>query len=193
MFHSDKKFILQNKSVILDILCESFDQNTSVNFVVKQDDKRKQRLRILMAYSFYKGLKSGEIYLNESKTACVILIDPAKKKTNLKSIFWDLKLMFKCIGLGNVKNVLKHEKLIKEGHPKVDFMHLWYIGVKTSSQGQGLGSELLHQLIVKTKKPLFLETSTQRNFPFYEKHGFKTVEIIDSLGYELRMYMKGRF
>lgn len=193
MFYSDKKFILQNKSIILDILCESFDKNTSVNFVVKQDDRRKQRLRTLMAYSLYKGMKSGVVYLSEDKTSCAILIDPARKKTNLTSVLWDVRLMFSCIGLSNVKKVLKREKLVKEGHPEADFIHLWYIGVRNDSQGKGLGSELLHHLIVKTKKPLFLETSTKRNFSFYEKHGFKTVEIIDSLGYELRMYMKGRF
>lgn len=192
MFHSDKKTILQHKSIILDILCNSFDQNQSVNYVVKQDEKRNDRLRILMDYSLYKGLISGEVYLNEAKTACAILIDPAKKKTTLKSVLWDLKLMFKCIGIRHISKVLKREKVIKAAQPDVDFMHLWYIGVASDNQGQGRGSELLHEIIKDTKKPLFLETSTPRNFPFYEKQGFKTVEILDDLGYELRMYMKGR-
>lgn len=35
------------KSVVIDVLAASFDDNRSVNYVVKQDAKRKNRIRDL--------------------------------------------------------------------------------------------------------------------------------------------------
>ena len=38
------------KSVVIDVLAASFDDNRSVNYVVKQDAKRKNRIRGLTVY-----------------------------------------------------------------------------------------------------------------------------------------------
>ncbi|MNK05546.1 hypothetical protein D3C87_234290 [compost metagenome] len=38
--------------------------------------------------------------------------------------------------------------------------------------------------------PVYLETSTERNFPFYEKLGFQMIFEMDQLGYPLKMYLK---
>ena len=46
------KATYNDKELILDILCKSFDKNNSVNYVVRQDKKRKKRIRVLMDYSF---------------------------------------------------------------------------------------------------------------------------------------------
>lgn len=182
-----------DKSRIIDILCESFYDNKSVNFVVKQDHKKDKRLRVLMEYSYFIGENFGKIYLNDDKSACAILIDPSKKKTTFKSIVWDIKLLISCIGIANVSNVMKREKEIKKNHPTIDFIHLWYIGVSTNNQGKGIGTSLMNEIIQDYKKknqPIYLETSTTKNFPFYERLGFEKVAEIDTLGYPLMMYLK---
>ena len=109
----------------------------------------------------------------------------------MKSIFWDLRLIFQCVGLSNVRKVLKREALIKANHPKDDFMHLWYIGVLPSEQGKGKGSLMMKSIIEKSKianKKVYLETSVERNFGFYTSLGFKEVNTIHQLGYALKMY-----
>jgi len=185
----DAHYIAANRSRIVDILCDSFDTNKSVNFVVKQDARRKERLRFLIEYCFEKALSSGAIYLSEDKNCCALVIDPEKTKTTFKSIWWDLKLVFKTIGINRAIKVMKREKLSDSFNPKQPFVYLWYLGVASEAQGQGLGSTALHELIVDQELPIFLKTSTQRNFPFYEKNGFKKVGIIDDIEYELRMYL----
>ena len=54
-----------DKALVIDILCKSFDQNKSVNYIVKQDSRRKQRIRILMNYSFEVCYRFGNVYLSE--------------------------------------------------------------------------------------------------------------------------------
>lgn len=183
---------MRNKELIINILLESFSENKSVNFVVKQDKMKDKRLRILMEYSYFMSEKFGKIYLSEDKLACALLIDPIQKRTTLLSIIWDIKLLFRCIGISNLGKVLKREKSIKRNHPISNFIHLWYIGVKKNVQGKGLGTNLMNKIISdysKIGKPIYLETSMEMNFPFYEKLGFEKVSELNDFGYDLRMYI----
>ena len=182
----------KKKEIVLSLLFESFYDNKSINFVVKQDKKKDKRLKILLEYSYYLGNNFGDIYLNSKQTACAILIDSSKKRTNLKSILWNVKLLVLCIGLFNLPKVLKREKLIESKHPKFDFAHLWYIGVRIDKQGEGDGSKLMRLILEDQKRkglPVYLETSTVRNFKFYEKLNFNLFDQITDLGYVLNMYL----
>lgn len=185
--------ISNEKQTVVDILYNSFMENMSVNFVVKQDKRREARIKTLMEYSYFKGVRFGKIYISKDQKACAIILLPSKEKTTLKSILWDLKLVFKCMGISNVKKVLKRESEIKKHHPNFDFLHLWYIGVDPDFQGQAKGTEMMARIIYDAKElglPIYLETSNERNFPFYEKLGFKMISEIDNLGYPLKMYLK---
>jgi ribosomal protein S18 acetylase RimI-like enzyme len=179
------------KGIVSEILFESFFDNKSVNFVVKQDHKKDKRLKTLIEYSIFMGENFGKIYLSDDKKACAIVLDPAKKKTTLKGILWDIKLAFGVIGISNVGKVMARESVLKKYHPKTPFMHLWYIGVKNEEHSKGLGSKLLQQIINDNPdKDIYLETSTERNFPFYKKHGFELVDdLVNELGYHLHMYI----
>lgn len=181
------------KQIIVDILRTSFQDNKSVNFVVRQDGKRESRIEKLMEYSYFQGENFGKIYLSKDQNACAIVLIPSKKKTTLRGILWDLKLVFGCMGLSKVSKVLKREGEIKKHHPNFPFLHLWYIGVNPDFQGQAKGTELMAQIMHDAKElklPIYLETSNPKNFPFYEKLGFKMISEMDNLGYPLKMYLK---
>jgi hypothetical protein len=60
-----------DKERIIKILAQSFDDNKSVNYIIPQDKKRKQRIRQLMAYSFDICLQYGKVFLSDDKKACV--------------------------------------------------------------------------------------------------------------------------
>lgn len=181
------------KQIVIDILSRSFHDNRSVNFVVKQDRKRENRIRKLMEYSFFQGENSGKIYLSKDKNACAIVLISSKKKTTLTSILWDLKLVFGCMGISNVSKVLKREREIKKRHPDFPFLHLWYIGVTPECQGQAKGTELMAHIMQDARElnlPIYLETSNSKNFPFYEKLGFQLISEMNNVGYSLKMYLK---
>jgi len=76
--------------IVKEILVASFQENKSVIDIVKQDAKKKERLKLLIDYSIFMGENFGKIYLNSTKTACAIIINSEKKKTTLASILWKL-------------------------------------------------------------------------------------------------------
>lgn len=60
-------------------------------------------------------------------------------------------------------------------HPKYPHWYLPWLGVDPTSQGKGLGGQLLRQclgVVDGDHLPAFLETPNPRTVPFYERHGF---------------------
>ncbi len=177
-------------STVKEILVESFQDNKSIQDLVKQDSKKEERLKLLIDYTIFLGENFGKVYLNKNKTACAVVVNSEKKNTTIKFILWNIKLVFSVIGLKDAISVLKRASLISKFYPDSPYIYLWFIGVKPAEQGKGLGANLLKQIIEDSEgKPIYLETSTMRSFPFYEKYGFKKVTNFKKLvGYDLHMY-----
>ena len=176
-----------DKNLVVDILTKSFDTNQSVNYIIKQDAKRTQRVRALMDYSFEVCYLFGDVFLSDDKKACALITYPDKKKTNLKSILLDVKLIFFAVGLKNIKKTLARETLINKVQPKELKYYLWFIGVDPEYQNEGIGTILLDELIEDSehkKRPIYLETSTLKNLPWYQKFGFQIYHELD-LSYKL--------
>jgi hypothetical protein len=172
----------KDKASIIEMLTTAFDTNKSVNYIIKQDSKRVKRIKFLMDYSFEMCLRFGKIYLSEDKKACALILLPHLKKTTIPSVWLDIQLVFKSIGLQKLGEVMKREQKIKRFHPKTPFVYLWFIGVKPEFQGKGVGSKLLNEIIIESKAlalPAYLETSTEQNVPWYYKHGFQQYHVLE--------------
>lgn len=102
----------KDKELIIDILTHSFDNNKSVNYIIKQDRKRIERIRKLMNYSFEICYMYGDVFLSIDRTVCELIVLPDKKKTTLKSILLDLKLIFMCTGFSNAIKAMERESKI---------------------------------------------------------------------------------
>jgi len=177
------------KPIVLDILVKSFDSNPSVNHVVKQDHKRQQRIRVLMDYSFKVCSAFGDVWMSDDEQACALVLHPDKKRFSLNAIAWDIEFCFSCIGLTRINIVLKRESDVKAFHPTAPFTYLWFIGVNPSAQHQGIGSNLLKEVIQQSenqKRPIYLETSVKSNVVWYQKHGFELFHTLN-MGYTLSM------
>lgn len=177
----------RDKHLVVDLLTQSFATNQSVNYIIKQDKNRLDRVRYLMDYSFEVCYLFGDVFLSDDKNACALVLYPDNKKTTLKSILLDAKLIFFAVGLKNIKKTLDREKAIKEIQPKELMYYLWFIGVIPEHQNKGIGTKLLNDLIqdsTQKKRPIYLETSTLKNLPWYQKWGFQVYQELN-LTYKL--------
>lgn len=184
-----KKAQYSDKNVVVDILTQSFDTNKSVNSVIKQDGNRVKRIQALMEYSFKMCYTFGEVFLSDDDNACALILFPDKKRTTSSSLFWDLKLVYKSIGLANLNNVLNREAFIKKARPKEPLYYIWFGGVRPDYQNKGIGTSLLSEVLqysISYKRSAFLETSAEENVSLYQKFGFKIYNELD-LGYKLYM------
>lgn len=174
-----------DKALVIDILTRSFTDNKSVNYLVKHDGKRSERIKYLMDYSFDICSLFGNVYLSDDKQGCALVLKTDKKRFTLKSIMLDLKLINKCIGWRNVRKALNRESQIKKLQIQEPSNYLWFIGVQPVAQNKGVGSSLLRDIIrlaEEQKRPITLETSTLKNIPWYRKFGFQVYQELE-LGY----------
>jgi len=167
--------VATDKDLIVEILSRSFNDNPSVNYIVCRDGKRLKRIRALIDYSFEMCLMFGDVWLSNNREACALTLYPQYKRTTLKAIWLDVKLVLKAIGIRRIKTALHREARIKEKQLKQSMTYLWFIGVDPDEQHRGIGSELLKEVINLSNEkglPVFLETSVLQNLPWYKRFGF---------------------
>jgi GNAT superfamily N-acetyltransferase len=64
--------------------------------------------------------------------------------------------------------------------------YLGYLGARRDRQGQGLGTQLLREVLAGADTdgvPAYLESSNERNLALYERHGFRVVGDLRALGH----------
>jgi ribosomal protein S18 acetylase RimI-like enzyme len=73
---------------------------------------------------------------------------------------------------------------LESPHPREPaHAYLRVIGCDPSRQGQGVGAQLLRPMLEKCDAeglPAYLESSNDKNLPFYRKHGFKEVKQVET-------------
>lgn len=163
-----------DKTHIIKLLCKSFNDNFSVNYIIKQDQQRMQRMAALMDYSFEVCMRFGEVWLSDDAYACALVLYPQNKRS---TIWLDLQLILQAIGIGGIKKALAREGMIKAKKPAVDMLYIWFIGVDPVMQHKGVGSKLLQEIIARKQGlPVYLETSNSKNLPWYRRFGFEIYE-----------------
>lgn len=104
----------KDKSVVVQILSQSFKNNKSVNYIVRQDHKLLSRRERLMEYSFLTCMDFGDVFLSEDRQCCALVLFPDRKRTTLTSIWRDMKLIFSVAGVGAVpKSRINPKFLVK--------------------------------------------------------------------------------
>lgn len=177
----------KDKELIVGILTSSFFDNKSVNYIVKQDQRKAGRIRQLMTYSFEVCYLFGDVFLSDDKKGCALIIMPDRKKTTFKSIGLDLRLVWNVIGLSGMMKAISRESRINRLHPPTPIYYLWFVGVDPLAQHRGIGTKLVKEIMnegLSKGRSVYLETSTAKNVPWYEKFGLKVYEKLD-FGYEL--------
>lgn len=170
------KAVPTDKPLVINILGQAFKNNKSVKFIVGAGLTSKKRIDALMDYSFELCSLFGEIWLSDDRRGCALILYPHLKRFSFKSIYLDIKLIIRAIGIEGIFKVLNRESQIKRIQPKESAIYLWFIGVDPAVQHRGTGTKLLKEVLVIAENqgfPVYLETSTISNLPWYKSLGFK--------------------
>lgn len=178
-----RKATQNDKEKVVCILLKAFKKNKSVNYIA---GKEEEKIRYLMEYSFENCIDMGEVFISEDGNACAMIQFQDKKKFSWKSTYLDIQLILKTIGVGNIPKALSRESFIKKHYPKDPFTYLWFVGVNPEKQKNGFGTKILNHVLDYSKtldRPVYLETSTESNLPWYQKHGLEIYTVSEKFGF----------
>lgn len=180
-----------DKKLVSEILVSAFsplEENNSINLVVKQDKKRIERMHLLMEYLFEKAIRFGEVYISDNNKACILLKFPHQEKITFNSIFQDVQLAFKCIGIERVFKVLKRQQIASKHYPKENHIRPAIMGVKKEFKGDGTAVRLMLSVKNKFKNnklPVIIDAASEHNAKMYQKFGFKIIKKEENLGFTI--------
>lgn len=186
-----RKATIKDKKLVSEILVSAFSSLTddsSINLVVKQDEKRIERMQILMEYLFERAICFGEVFISDNNKACILLKFPHTEKVTLKTTLLDLKLAFKCIGIERVYGVLKRERIAKKNYPKEAHIRPMIMGVKKDFNGKGTAARLMMEVRNKFKDtvlPVIIDAASENNAQLYQKFGFRVIKKENALGFPI--------
>lgn len=182
-----KKATSEDREKTVDILYKTFINvliPNSINFVVSNSGNRHKRLKALMEFQFDLSVLNGKVFLSDDEQGCILYLE--RIEFSLKKLLLEIKLLFKCIGLRNVLNVIRRERLLKNFHPEGQFVHLWIMAVLPGEQGKGIGTELLQEsLKIYNSQLIYVETTTPENREFYIQNNFEIFHETFELNYPL--------
>jgi hypothetical protein len=161
---------------VVRIIEESFKENPSVTWVVKNDNKKSQRLTYLAEYIFDLGLLKKGVYLSTDETAVAVCYKYNINVNFLIKYYYQIRLLCKAIGFRKVGSTLERQSYFKKHRRgEENFLYFWVFGASDEGKGHGGAKELqsdIFQLSKDMNLPIYLETSVRKNKVVYERFGF---------------------
>jgi GNAT superfamily N-acetyltransferase len=171
-----------------EVLADAFAEDPVFGWLIPpQVRNRGDRLR-----TFFTSMSRG--YLREGKP-CYLAGDASAASLWAKPGAWTLPLSQMVLEAvpngvafrGSLHRALRTQLQIERLHAaqSVPHWYLAYLGTRRDRQGQGLGSQMLQEVLAGADangQPAYLESSNELNLPLYERHGFRIVGELQVLG-----------
>ena len=184
----------KDKKLVVDILVEAFESlkgDNCINSVVNQDERRTERMQVLMEYLFDKAMRTGAIFLSDNRASCRLISYPHKDKISILKFSSILRLTFECIGINRVGKVLKRQKMVQRNSPSGKHIRPLIFAVKKEYKGTSTAAKLIMQVFEDFKENLLaviVDTVSEDLKRLYKKFGLKIYNIEEKLGFPIYLF-----
>jgi GNAT superfamily N-acetyltransferase len=158
-----------------DALVKSFADDPVMMWVFKTPATRAKKSRALFVTSARRALVKGAAYVSgDPARGGAIWLAPGNWKTAGLELLKDIPMLFH---LGaDVPRGLSLINTLEKAHPTEPHWYLEILGTDPAHQGKGVGSAMLTPILSRCDEdgiPAYLESSKEKNIPFYNRHGFQ--------------------
>ncbi len=176
------------------VLGRAFLDDPVASFTFPAERRRVRALPRFFALELrHQYMSDAEVYTNEDLTGAALWSPPGKPRPGLGALI-GLLPMVPYLGM-RVGKVLRMLTSIEARHPREPHFYLGVLGTEPAHQGRGIGSALLEPVLSRCDLegiPAYLESSKERNVPFYARHGFAVTEELDVPGGGPRLWLMWR-
>jgi GNAT superfamily N-acetyltransferase len=159
------------------VLSRAFLDDPVASHLIPGPRRRPAGLRtffsILMSHEV---LPFGGAYTTEDLAGAAMWMPPGKPATSGPAALASLVPMIPYVAGRHLGRTLRGLALVDAIHPKEPHWYLATLGTEPDRQGHGVGSALLAPVLARCDHDgarAYLESSKERNIPFYRRHGFE--------------------
>ncbi len=178
--HSVRKAGPADVGALATTLALAFDDDPLTVWLFPDPGARRRKLPTFFRALLRASLPFGEVYAS-GEARCAAIWNPPG--TFPMGWYTDTRL-----GIGTARLVGPRIALCAKGllyfashHPKERHWYLQMLGTEPDAQSKGLGSAILAPVLERCDREgerVYLESSKERNIPFYARHGFAVTEEI---------------
>ncbi len=177
-----------------EVLGRAFHEDPATVFTIPDDDVRGQVLPQFEGVAVQLGHQYGEVYTTpDGVLGAAVWLPPRDSHLSplraigrwvlAAALYGEAGLLLAPVKVGaaGMRRFMAINNLFEElSRRDVPPQH-WYLavlGVEPERQGQGIGGALIQPVLARADSaglPCYLETTRDRNVPFYRRHGFEVV------------------
>jgi GNAT superfamily N-acetyltransferase len=159
------------------MLARAFDDDPVSTFLMPSPRRRPPGLRTFFRVQMVTDfLPFGGVFTTEDLAGAALWAPPGKPMPDKLRELWAVLPVVPYVAGRNFSRSLRFLAQIEAIHPKEPHWYLAILGTDPSRQGQGVGSALLQPVLDRCDADgtrAYLESSKERNIPFYRRHGFE--------------------
>ncbi|MGA3149187.1 MAG: GNAT family N-acetyltransferase [Acidimicrobiales bacterium] len=164
---------------LVSILVRAFADDPVANFMFAGDRRRQRGLHAFFTSQLgHEYLPHGHVYTTAAGDGAALWGPPDVARNGLKELLHLLPAAPYLVS-SHIHRALGLLFEVDGLRPKEPHWYLATLGVEPPRQGHGVGSALLLSTldrIDESGRPAYLESSKERNVPFYARFGFEVVE-----------------
>lgn len=181
---SARRATLDDAARISRLFAASFARDPIFHWLARGGRRRADALqRFFFWVMRERAIPRGETWITSDGYAAAAWIPPfnAARPDNWRDEIRLLSVILSLTGLARLPRGAAMAKAMEHAHPPEPYFYLAFIGVAPRFQGTGLGQGLLEETLARVDAagtPAFLENSSPRNIPLYERLGFQVTQEI---------------
>jgi GNAT superfamily N-acetyltransferase len=157
-------------------LARAFEDDPVMEWFFPNVERRRKRLPPFMtALLRLSALPHDHVYTTDGWQGAALWNPPGTWQANVRGQLRLIPSMVRLIGT-RLATVGRALPLIEKHHPREPHWYLLMLGTEPQWQGKGIGSALVEPVLARCDEegmPAYLESSKERNIPFYSRHGFE--------------------
>ena len=169
---------------IADLLVRSFADDPVANFMFAGDRRRDRGLHSFFTTQVRRQyLPGGHVYTTDDRSGVAVWGSADRHRNGLSELLQLLPTAPFLLS-GHVHRAMRLLLQVDALHPKEPHWYLATLGTDPDRQHQGVGTSLLRDMLERVDEegmPAYLESSKERNVPFYARFGFEVIDQLDSV------------
>ncbi len=168
------------------MLARAFDDDPVATYLMPSARRRPSGLRTFFRVQMAKDLLAyGGVFTTADRAGAALWAPPGKPSLPLSRALLNALPTVPYVAGRNFFRSIQFLAHVEAIHPKEPHWYLATLGTDPVRQGHGIGSALLAPVLAQCDLDgarAYLESSKERNIPFYRRHGFEVTGEVNLAG-----------